>query len=451
MIKYFIRCFLFFLISWIGLAHSEGDLFQDLELVSRIDKEVHDQLPFFYNYSMVGGYFNMPSARMPKSGVVGLGGSYLPPYTVYGVNFQILDRIELSANYRIYNGILEKNFGGEGFGDDAERIGNIKIGILTPEDGFPMLPSIVFGADDFIGTKRFNAQYVAMTKQFLDWNLECTIGFGKKRIKGFFGGAAWSPLRHCKIPFFKDLSFLIEYDATNYKKHAHEHPQGKKVKSRINAGISFVGWDTLQLDVSSVRGVDIAASASLRYPIGSSSGFLPKIKDPKPYLSPVDTEPIGVYRLEEEFVQQMAYSFAKQGLDLYTVYLLCDKTLWIKIVNNRYRLEKVVKEKIEHVLAALLPSDIKGAVVVVEADALPCLSYTFRTEDLARWRLRSISDYELDILGSMSNPVSPPGEYDAALLFQRKRPIWTFTILPRLLTFFGSSSGKFKYNLSAVA
>ena len=146
---------------------------------------------------------------MPKSGVIGLGGAYVPPYTIYGVNFQILDRVELSANYRIYNGMIEKNFGHEGFGDDAERIGNIKIGVLTPEDGFPILPTIAVGADDFIGTRRFNSQYVVMTKQFLDWNLECTLGWGKKRIQGFFWGNGVSPFRNKKIPFLKISRFLL--------------------------------------------------------------------------------------------------------------------------------------------------------------------------------------------------------------------------------------------------
>ncbi len=454
--------FVFFFVSLTGFLSSEEQkdlfneaLFRDLELVHQINKEVKDELPFFYNYSMVGGYFNMPSARMPESGVVGVGGAYVSPYTVYGVNFQILDRIELSANYRVYDGVIEKNFGHEGFGDDAERVGNVKIGILTPQDGFPILPSIAFGADDFIGTKRFNSQYVVMTKQFLDWNLECSLGWGNRRLKGLFGGVAWSPFRNRQSPFLKGLTFVAEYDAIDYKKHPHEHPEGRTVKSRINGGLSFVGWDALQLSVSSVRGEELAGSASLRFPIGSTNGLFAKVHDPGFYRSPIDTEPIGLHRPEEGFVQELAYALSDQGLDLYTAFLMYDadsnKVLWIKIVNNRYREERVVRDRIEHVLAALLPSNIHSVVVVVEADAVPCQSYHFRAEDLKRWRLNQISDLELHTVAPMRNPPSKPDEYDASLLFQRRKPIWTFTILPRLLTFFGSSSGKFKYNLSAVA
>ena len=227
------------------------------------------------------------------------------------------------------------------------------------------------------------------------------------------------------------------------------------MKSRINGGLSFVGWDTLQLSVSSVRGEDVAASASLRFPIGSSNGLFPKVGDPSPYQSPVDTEPIGSNRPEDSFIQELTYALSDQGLDLYTAFLMYDadsnKVLWLKIVNNRYREERAVRDRVEHVLAALVPSNIQSVIAVIEADAVPCQAYYFRGEDLRRWRLGQISDFELQTVAPMRNPPSKPSEYDAALLFQRRKPIWTFTILPRLLTFFGSSSGKFKYNLSAVA
>lgn len=433
----------------------EDPIFRDLELVKNIDESLKDELPFFYNFSMMGGYFSMPSARMAKTGTLAAGYSYVPPYQIYGVNFQVFDRIELSANYRIYDGIVEANFGHEGFGDDAERIGNVKLGILMPQDGYDRMPMIAIGLEDFLGTKRFNSQYVVVTKQFLNWNLECTLGWGRKRINGFFGGAAWTPLRKSGIPFLKDISFLAEYDANDYKKHAHEHPKGRKVKSRINAGISFVGWDALQLSVSSIRGTDVAAMASLRFPLGSTEGIFPKIADPPTYKSPIDVEPIGLLRSEQDLAQEIAFAFSDQGLDLYKAFFTYDekgnKELWLKVVNNRYREEHIVRDRMQHVLAALAPSDVVTIVVVIEADAVPCQTYRFRNEDLQRWRRAEISDFELETLSPMKDAPKEPHAYDTALIFQRHKPIWTFTLRPRLLTFFGSTKGKFKYNLSAVA
>lgn len=433
----------------------ETTLFTDLKLVKKIDAEISDELPLFYNYPMIVGYFNMPSARMSKTGVIGIGVALVKPYSIYGANFQMFDRMELALNYRVYQGIIEHNFGREGFGDDAERIGNVKLGLLTRQDGFPSLPQISIGVEDFIGTKRFNSKYVVATQQFLDWNLECSLGWGKGRIKGFFGGIAWSPFRKWHVPLLKEISFLAEWDAIDYKKHPHEHPSGRKVKSRVNGGISFLGWNALQFSVSSIRGTAIAASTSLRYPIGTTNGFFPKLRDPTVYQSPVDREPLGVVRNEQDFSQELAYALSDQGLDLYSAFLEYDETgqkeLWLKIVNNRYREERVIRNRVQHVLAALTPSDVNTVIVTIEADALPCQTYRYRTEDLHRWRLGLISDFELETISPMREALPMPSEYDAAKIFQRNKRIWTFTVRPRLLTFFGSTSGKFKYNISAVA
>jgi hypothetical protein len=460
--KFFFRAFICFLtlLACVGASENEmeggaSSLFRDLCLVAKIDKKINEELPFFYNYSFVGGYFNMPSARMAKAGQIAIGAAIVPPYQNYGANFQVFDHIELSANYRIYHGILEGNFGHEGFGDDAERIGNAKIALLLPEDGFSCLPNIAVGAEDFIGTKRFNSQYVVATQQWLNVNLEASLGWARGRIKGLFGGASWTPFRQSPYAYLQNLSLIAEYDATNYKRHVHEHPKGRIVKTRINAGLSYTLWDALQLSVSSLRGKKIAGSASLRYPIGTSKGFFPKIDDPIPYLSPVDTEPLGVYRPEKEFVHELAYAFADQGLDLYTAYLTYDsqgkKHLWLKVVNNRYREENVVRDRIQHLLGALTPSDITDVAVVIEADALPCQAYHYRTEDLQRYSLGLIGQFELETLAPRSDAVFPPSKVDSTLLFQRNKKIWVFTVRPRLLTFFGSAKGKFKFNIGVAA
>lgn len=430
-------------------------LFSDLELVDALNRKIKDELPFLYNYSFVGGYFSMPSARMAKAGTIAAGAARAPPYTNYGLNFQAFDRVELAGNYRVFNGVIEKNFGRHGFGNDAERIGNFKIALLIPEDGYSILPTIAVGAEDFVGTKRFHSKYMVVTKSWLDANFELTLGWGDGRIKGLFGGIAWTPFRHSSLRGVQGLTFIAEYDAFNYKKHLHEHPKGKKVSTRVNAGISYLAWDVLQLSMSSLRGREIAASASVRYPLGTSPGIFPKVQDPVTYCSPVNTEPLGLLRGEMEFTHELAYAFADQGLDLFTVYLFYTpdkkKALWIKVVNNRYLEENIVKSRIEHTLSALVPSNIDSIMVVIEADALPCHAYLFRCEDLIRYRTGKMGRFELETLAAMQEAPQPPGEYDSTRIFQRRKHIWAFTFNPRLLTFFGSSTGKFKYSLGLTA
>jgi hypothetical protein len=51
-------------------------LFRDLEIVRTVDCKLQDKLPVLYNYQGLGGYFVMPSARMPAVGTTGVGYSY---------------------------------------------------------------------------------------------------------------------------------------------------------------------------------------------------------------------------------------------------------------------------------------------------------------------------------------------------------------------------------------
>ena len=396
----------------------------------------------------MGGYWNMPSARMAKEGVAALGAARVHPYNIYALNFQFFEHVEMAANYRVYTGVLEPTFGHEGFGDDAERTGNVKLAFNLPGDGFPMFPMFAVGIEDFIGTKRFNAQYLLMTQTWTEAGIEATLGWGRKRIKGLFGGIAWTPFKRSRVPFFKDITLVAEYDAIDYKHSPGEHPLGRDVKHRVNGGLSYLLGDVLQLSGYYLRGKHFGASGLLRYPFGSSEGFFAKVDDPSLYKSPVDTEPLGVVRPKYVFAQELAYTFERQGLDLYSVYLTQDKSLWIKIINNAYREEPELRERIERVLAALVPSDIKEVAVTVEATGLLCHSYLFRTEDLYRYRQRLIGPFEMETVSPMREVIFEPSLRED--LFKRKKAIWDVSLKPRLINFFGSSTGKIKYNLALV-
>lgn len=442
----------------LGCALLQADevslLFRDLQVVEEVNQEIKDRLPYHYNYTLMGGYFNMPSARMNDVGMVALGFSYVPPYRNYGATIQPLSRLEFGVNYRVYIGVPEPKMGAMGFGDFSDRGANLKIGVLRKEDGFPYFPEIAVGFEDFYGTKRFHSFYVVATKSFLDWNLEATLGWGKGRIKGFFGGLGWTPFRQTKIPVLNRITLLAEYDAIDYEHHRWEHPEGRHVKSRINLGIAATLFDFLELSVSSLRGDEIAASASINYNLGDSKGLFPKVDNPPLYKAPIDTEPVGFLRSKKELAQELAFAFAEQGLNLYRIYLTTDEkgehALWIKMINVRYRVMQDLKERIETVLAALVPTNISTVTVVIEADGAPTCEYRFRTLDLHRFREKTISDFEFETLSPMREPTRPPSRYDGSLIYHRSKRVWTFTIRPRLLTFFGSATGKFKYSAGIV-
>ncbi len=436
-------------------ANDTDSLFHDLEIVERVDKEIQDTLPFIYNHTLQGGYFVMPSARVNEVGMAAIGAAYVPPYDIFSVNFQMFSHIEFSGNYRIFNGITEANFGHKGFGDDADRVANIKIALLRRQDGFEYLPDFAIGFNDFYGSRRFHSFYVVATKEVLKYNFEATFGWGKDRIDGFFGGVAWTPFRQTTWPILKNLTLLAEYDAMDYKKHRDEHPDGRSVKWRVNVGLMAYFWDILQLKVSSLRGEKIAASLSLNANLGETKGFFAKVDNPPLYEAPINMESIGPLRSEKELAHEIAFAFAEQGIPLYRVYTTTNgegkKGLYLKMVNVRYRQEKEIRERLESLLSALIPSNIFFVTVVVEANGIPVQEYYFRGEDLRRYHYGMLSPFEFKTLSPLQEASPPPSPYDSALIYKRKKDIWTFTIRPRLLSFFGSVSGKYKYSLGFVA
>ncbi len=433
----------------LGLDCSASQLFRDLKMVELIDKEIHDSLPLVINYQLQGGYFTMPSARTYKAGILGFGYAWVPPYNIWSLAFNFFDHVETTGNYWVYHKLLDGNLSPHGFGDYAERAANVKFILLRKEDGIPYLPNFAVGWNDFFGSQRFSTFYVVGTKEFLDYNLEATLGWGNGRIQGFYGGLAWTPW-HRAEHLLKGLTFAAEYDANDYRHHGGEHPKGREVNSRINVGLQLDLWDLIRLSGSTVRGRDLAGSVALHYDIGASKGLFPKIYDVSVYSAPVDTQPLGVLRTRQELAQEFAYAFKEQGFDLYNLFLVPgkkDDLLWMKVINVRYREEDEVRRRIEYVLASLTPSNIADVTVVMEADGVAEHEYRFRVQDLKRYADGKMGDGEFEIIAPMREASSTPSTYDGALLYKRRKRIWMLTFRPWLRSFFGSSRGKFKYEV----
>ncbi len=448
------RVFLLFLSPFLLQAEEDEccSLFRDLDLVAQIDKKIKDDLPLIYNYQLQVGYLTMPSARMTQNGTIGFGFSFLPPYRVYSLLFQLFDRLEVTGNYWIFHEQLDPVFGHFGFGNEAERAGNLKFALLKKTDGLPFLPEIAVGINDVIGTRRFHSFYIVGTESYLPWNLELTLGWGAGRIQGFFAGAAWSPFRNYKPA---QLTFILEYDANNYKKHLHEHSKGREVKTPFNAGINVTLFKYFHFNVSQIRGEEIAASGAFTWNIGETTGIFPKIHDPAPYTAPLDTEAIGERRSSEEFAQELAYAFRAQGLDLYSVRLIpaCDGKyhLWMKIINVRYREEEDVFCRLKEILSSLAPENMECFTAVIEADGVNVHEYQFRSNDLERYRKKKICDYELKLITPLREATSEKNDFDSIPLFKRHKSIWLFTLNPLFQPYFGTSTGKFKYDFGFQA
>lgn len=458
MLFLYLLCYMFAsLLSIQAHSASQEDLMRDLLIVDYWNRKLEERLPVTYNFLLQGGYLNMPSARMGEDGELGVGYAWNRPYINYNLRCQLTKRLEVTGNYRILKGVKDPILSPLGFGDFSDKGGNLKLAFFLPEESDYTLPGLSIGFDDILGTRNFKARYVVLTHVFLDYDFEVSLGYGQQRIHGFFGGISWFPLRQSGCKWLETINFLAEYDAISdrsehelkerlkKKKHEHRHER----KGYVNVGVKYRLLDSFDFTLSYMRSRNWSFAVSTYHNFGCTEGFVPKIEDPLPYQAPVNTEPIGWKRPEEVLAQDLIYAFKDQGFDILEVWLDC-KILRLKVFNDLYFWECDVREQLNHLVAALIPSDIDTVIITMDDEGVPVDEYRYDMELVRRYNCGAISLYELNLLTPLQE-VSYPDPCTSRLLFQQERERWNFELYPKTNTFFGSSSGKFKYALGLHA
>lgn len=431
-------------------------LLYDLDVARYWDEKMNERLPVVFNHILTAGYFTTPSARMTDAGEIAFGGAHVPPYNLLSARIQPFRLLDFSANYRLFSGVDDPGLSPHGFGDYADRGANVKYALMIPEDSQNVLPGLAIGVEDFMGSKKFLNYYIVATQVLINIGLEMSLGWGSGRYthgssRGFFGGAAYFPFWECGNRWVEGLALAAEYDPIDYSNPNREpHPDGRVSNTPINVGIKWNFSDLITASASYIRGDAFACAGALHYNWGETFGVVPKINDPLPYVAPRNIEPIGCYRPEEAMIQELYYAFEDQG------FLLMEATmdeenncrrLWISLINQRYRQEHIARERIEHLLAALTPTNVDSVIVCIESFGLPCHQYVYSRELLKRYCANAIGLYEFNLLTPRMEAEPPCGH---TIFYQRLDP-WKTRISPRLETFFGSKKGKFKYDFGVKA
>lgn len=438
-----------------GSQCSHEDLLRDLLIVDSVNSQLNEKLPVTYNHLLQGGYWNMPSARMGQEGEIGIGYVEAHPYRLWNLRCQLTDRIEISGNYRIFKGIKDPVLSQHGFGDFSDKGANLKISIFQPEDSYYQLPGLAVGFEDVIGTRAFKARYLVLTKVFIEQHVEVSLGYGQQRIRGWFGGFNWMPFRRSSFKSLQNFSLTAEYDATGYKrKHLEPHPKSRKQLTRWNAGFKCRLWDQFDFSLSYLRGKEWAFGCSTYYNFGRTTGIMTKVDNPLPYLAPVNLEPIGDLRPETVLVADLVYPFRKQGFNLLQAWISIDdcgqRQLRLRVINENYRLECDVRNQLNHLLAYLIPLNVNEVIVGIDCDGMVIQEYRYAMPFTRLYGNKEIGAYQLKILTPLREATWPDPWCDS-LLYEQKRPRFCFDLLPKNCTYFGSSTGKFKYALGAQA
>ncbi len=249
------------------------------------------------------GIINMPSARVDEDGSLRFGLSQYAPYTTFWSSLSLFPRLELGARYTSIENTVGLTIN-DNFGTFKDKAFDIKL-LLVQEQRY--LPAISFGSQDFLGTRVFDAEYVVMSKSI--GSLDFSLGYGRARIDGYFGGVEYQP------NWAKNFSFMFEYDALDYPRERFSDISGAiEYKGGSSFGVNYkAGW--LGINIAYQRGRDLGINAYFSIPLMDKE-FIPKQDEPPVFTQP-DTKPergtILLWLSDSAYQRKLVTALERQG------------------------------------------------------------------------------------------------------------------------------------------
>ena len=233
------------------------------------------------------GLINMPDARIEETGTLRFGYAYYEPYPTLWSTISMFSRLEFGARYTRFMHVTA--FEGEGYGDSKDKAFDAKLTLLKESK---YLPQFSIGVQDFLGTQLLKADYVALNKHF--GGLDITLGYGRYRIDGAFGGLRYNP------QWLKGFGFVAEYDAFDYKKdpYADQSRVDEKKAGGPTYGIEYQ-WGWLGSQVSYQDG-EWGANGYISIPLDKTE-FIPKVDEAPPFTEQVYRPTIEQWQQDPQY------------------------------------------------------------------------------------------------------------------------------------------------------
>ena len=327
------------------------------------------------------GLINMPDARVEKDGTLRFGASYFRPYLPIWSSITLLPRLEFSGRYTIIRGLSSGL--GQGFGDYKDKAFDVKA-LLLKEDEW--LPSVAAGWQDFTGTGEFSAKYGTLSKRL--GGTDYTLGYGADRIDGLFGGVRQ------QVPWIKNLSLVVEYDANDYENDFRASESGADSRDGgWTYGVEYkMGWLGAQL---ATDGDDVGINTWVSIPLQKKE-FVPKIDEPAPYTKETPKASIDQWMADTDYAARLAqalyerdYKNIKLGFNGYT--------LTASLTNTRISQIGRAVGRAARIMLALGPVGTKAIRITYTDKGLRVLTYHFSdTRKLQRYFEGLLSRAQLD-------------------------------------------------------
>jgi len=432
------------------------------------------------HYSSMGlsGLIHMPDARMEEDGTLGIGYSYAKPYSGVYVTAQMLPFLQVSGRYtRIHGLSLRDKPGWEGYGDYKDKSAGVKLRVL-PENflGASWVPEVSVGADDFHGTSLFRSEFVAASKR-VDFGpawVDGTLGYGRKRIGGFFGGA------RVGLRALPSWSVVAEYDRTRYG-YDPQYERTGLPKRRTGAwgGAVEYRYGPLGIQVGRMHKQNVF-NVSLSVPLQKRE-FVPKIYESGPFAGGqwASTEPRPTaqqWLTSEHWRLELLKALHAEGLrNVQAAWR--DGTLALTISGDRYRYASRGVGRTALIAMAYAPVETQRLEITWAHRGMQGATWVFNNAPLLERYFAGLASRQ-QLAHSLSIEYAYPGgrsaaaqandidqtlndlarqgqgrfQFDRSLIFLSARTTGqtVFSLDPYLSTYFNDPSGAFKYDFGFV-
>jgi hypothetical protein len=337
------------------------------------------------------GLITMPDANIEPLGTWRLGTSASDPYVPIYTSLTPIPRVEFSGRFLRIKDVI--GFPGTGYGDYKDREFDIKLQLLT-EGKF--WPAVSLGVQDTLGTRIFGADYLAASKQIGPVN--ATLGVGRGRIKGAFGGIRYFPTES------KNIALVAEYDATDYAKDFSGDISGASKRRRGAAfGLEYKwGWLGAQLSRQQDR---YAGNAYVAIPL-ETPDFIPKLTEPAPYTTVTTRPTYNQWQAEKVHKNRMARALNDDDFTNIGI-VSTGPDLSLKLSNARIADLPRAVGRAARVAALLSPIETKRVNITYTLIEMPAVAYQFSDiNQLQRYFNGQITRKEL---AASVNITYPPG------------------------------------------
>jgi hypothetical protein len=414
----------------------------------------------------------MPDARFAEEGSWRTGIGFLRPYQPVWSSMTLFPWLEASFRYtRIYHvpafpgGVTSSGFPVTEFGDFRDKAFDTKL-LVLPERSW--WPAIAMGAQDVGGgTGLFRSQYAVASKRLGEWDF--TLGYGRDRIDGAFGGIRWSP---SSLPSW---GLVAEYDAFDYKNdHGAQLSGAASYKKDGAIGVEYKS-DLWGAKTFASHG-EVGVNAYVRLPLERPE-LVPKINEPPPYTK-INPRPTDA-QWHEDQEHRLRLARALQAQDFRDISLgYVHGRLEASLTNTRISDMPRAVGRAARTMLSFAPLQTREIRITYKHGTFPVATYTFIHMPLLQRYFNGMASREVlapyvaieyarpeeareerdraETLAAFEEPLPEElvvGRHEADLIALHGENVagGRFRVSPGFASFFNDPSGAFKFDLSAIA